>query len=122
MAISDLAAVVKERMAFWQVLAEEQARQARAEVPAEPCLVGARRDDVGRDLDLPGVTQDRVQIAVEFREKFARVIRQRFQFLEQRPNDAAQLADVHAADPLAAPHDELAHLPLPRCSSSGTWR
>lgn len=51
MAVSDLAAVVKERMAFWQVLAEEQSRQARAEVPAEPCLVGARRDDVVAALD-----------------------------------------------------------------------
>ena len=49
--VTDLVVVVEDRMDFWQVLAEEQSRRATAELPARPCLVSAREDDVAAALD-----------------------------------------------------------------------
>jgi signal transduction histidine kinase len=49
--VTDLVAVVADRMDFWQVLAEEQSRLATTKLPALPCLVAAREDDVAAALD-----------------------------------------------------------------------
>jgi signal transduction histidine kinase len=49
--VTDLVRVVADRMDFWQVLAEEQSRLATTELPALPCLVSAREDDLAAALD-----------------------------------------------------------------------
>jgi signal transduction histidine kinase len=50
-ASSDLVGVVQERIGFWQVLAEEQARAVRTELPDGPVVVAAREDEVAAALD-----------------------------------------------------------------------
>jgi signal transduction histidine kinase len=50
-AVTDLVSVVRERMDFWQVLAEEQSRRVWVDLPSVPCLVSARPDDVRAALD-----------------------------------------------------------------------
>lgn len=50
-AVTDLVSVVRERMDFWQVLAEEQSRPVRVDLPSARCLVSAPPDDVGAALD-----------------------------------------------------------------------
>jgi signal transduction histidine kinase len=49
--VTDLVAIVVDRMDFWQVLADEQSRQATTNLPSYPCLVSARKDDVAAALD-----------------------------------------------------------------------
>lgn len=49
--VTDVVAVVADRMDFWDVLAEEQFRQVTTELPARPCLIAAREDDVAAALD-----------------------------------------------------------------------
>ncbi len=48
---SDLAAVVRHRVAFWSVLAEEQDRSVAVAVPDLPHPVGASADELGAVLD-----------------------------------------------------------------------
>jgi signal transduction histidine kinase len=48
---TDLVEVVADRMDFWKVLADEQARHATMTLPARPCLVSASRDEVCAALD-----------------------------------------------------------------------
>jgi signal transduction histidine kinase len=50
-ASADLAAVTRDRVAFWMVLAEEQERSGTLEVGRQPCLVGVTRDDLDATLD-----------------------------------------------------------------------
>ena len=48
---ADAAAVVRDRTAFWSVLAEEQNRLMRVDVPGYPVWVGATPEDVGECVD-----------------------------------------------------------------------
>lgn len=48
---TDLVDVVADRMDFWRVLADEQARHVTIVLPPGPCLVAARRDEVCAALD-----------------------------------------------------------------------
>lgn len=50
-AVTDVVSVVRERMDFWQVLAEEQSRPVRVDLPSARCLVSAPPDDVRAALD-----------------------------------------------------------------------
>jgi signal transduction histidine kinase len=49
--VSDLAEVTAERVAFWRVLAEEQARTVTIDLPPGPCPVAAARDEVVAAVD-----------------------------------------------------------------------
>lgn len=48
---SDLTVVARERVAFWEVLAEDQGRELRTELPERPCPVPVSRDDLEAALD-----------------------------------------------------------------------
>jgi signal transduction histidine kinase len=48
----DAAAVIAERAAFWRPLAEDQDRQMRVEVTAEPVIVQASREDLAACADV----------------------------------------------------------------------
>lgn len=48
---TDLTAVVRERVAFWEVLAEDQGREFTTSLPDGPRPVGATRDDLEAALD-----------------------------------------------------------------------
>ena len=48
----DAALVVRERAGFWAVLAADQGRELRVDVPATPCAVGVRADQLGAALDV----------------------------------------------------------------------
>jgi signal transduction histidine kinase len=48
---ADLCAVASSRAAFWQVLAEEQGRPTRVDVPAGPIWVGLTEEELGAALD-----------------------------------------------------------------------
>lgn len=48
---ADLCAVATSRAAFWMVLAEEQGRRTRVEVPAGPIWVGLTEEELGAALD-----------------------------------------------------------------------
>lgn len=50
-ATADAAAVVRERVAFWSVLAEDQERTVRREIPARPVPVPVAGDDLAAALD-----------------------------------------------------------------------
>ena len=50
-AIADAAAVVRDRVEFWSVLAEEQERPVRQDVPADPVPVPVAADDLAAALD-----------------------------------------------------------------------
>jgi signal transduction histidine kinase len=49
--VADAAAVVRERVEFWSVLAEEQERPLRQDVPAEPVPVPVAADDLAAAVD-----------------------------------------------------------------------
>jgi signal transduction histidine kinase len=48
---ADLTAVARERVEFWEVLAEEQDREFTTEIPDGPCPVAVTRDDLEAALD-----------------------------------------------------------------------
>jgi len=48
----DATAVVRERMQFWQVLAEDQGRDFGQEVPSSPMLVRLTADDLASAIDI----------------------------------------------------------------------
>lgn len=48
---SDLADVARERVAFWEVLAEDQGREFTTSIPDGPCPVAVTRDDLAAALD-----------------------------------------------------------------------
>jgi signal transduction histidine kinase len=50
-AVADAAAVVRERVEFWSVLAEEQERPVRQELPDGPVPVPVGADDLGAAID-----------------------------------------------------------------------
>lgn len=50
-AVADAAAVVRERVDFWSVLAEEQERPVRRELPDEPVPVPVAADDLAAAVD-----------------------------------------------------------------------
>lgn len=50
-AVCDAAAVVRDRATFWGVLAEDQGRAVRLDVPSEPVLVRLDAADLGDALD-----------------------------------------------------------------------
>ncbi len=48
---ADLAAVTRERVAFWAALADEQHRAYRTDLPDTPCIVGVTADDLAAAID-----------------------------------------------------------------------
>jgi signal transduction histidine kinase len=48
---TDLTAVARERVAFWEVLAEDQDREFTTAIPDGPCPVAVTRDDLAAALD-----------------------------------------------------------------------
>lgn len=50
-ASADLAAVARERVAFWAALADEQGRRYETDIPDHPCPVAADPADLGAALD-----------------------------------------------------------------------
>lgn len=72
-ATGDLAAVARERAAFWLPLAEDQGREVDVDVPGDPLLVPAPEDELAAVLDaLIGNVLDHTPHGVPFRVSVTR--------------------------------------------------